>query len=210
MASVLEQIQAVRLVPVVAIDDAADCAPLCEALVEGDIPCAEITFRTAAAPEAIRIAAKNPKMLVGAGTVLSVDMAKQAVDCGAKFIVSPGFSPKVVQWCLDNQIPVTPGTCTPTDLQMAVDFGLKVVKFFPAESYGGLSTLKALAAPYGQLKFMPTGGITAANLPDYLKFKKVIACGGSWMVKNDLIVAKNFAEITRLSKEAAALAKSIV
>lgn len=209
MNEVLEQISKIRLVPVVAIDNAADSAPLCEALVAGDIPCAEITFRTAAAPEAIRIAAKNPRMLVGAGTVLSVDTAKQAVDCGAKFIVSPGFSPKVVQWCLDNNVPVTPGTCTPTDIQMAVDFGLEVVKFFPAENYGGLATLKALAAPYVNMRFMPTGGITTGNLKDYLSFKKVIACGGSWMVKNELITGGRFDEIARISKEAAALAKSV-
>lgn len=209
MNEVLEQISKIRLVPVVAIDNAANAAPLCEALVAGDIPCAEITFRTAAAPEAIRIAAKNPRMLVGAGTVLSVDTAKQAVDCGAKFIVSPGFSPKVVQWCLDNNIPVTPGTCTPTDIQMAVDFGLEVVKFFPAENYGGLATLKALAAPYVNMRFMPTGGITTGNLKDYLSFKKVIACGGSWMVKNELITGGKFDEITQISKDAAALAKSV-
>ncbi len=209
MDPILEKIQQIRLVPVVAIDNADDTEGLCSALVAGDIPCAEITFRTAAAPEAIRIAAKNPDMLVGAGTVLSIDQAKQAVDCGAKFIVSPGFSPKVVQWCLDNNVPVTPGTCTPTDIQMAVDFGLEVVKFFPAESYGGLSTLKALAAPYTKMKFMPTGGITTKNVTEYLAFNKVIACGGSWMVKGELITGKKFDEITAISKEAAALAKSV-
>lgn len=209
MEPILEQIKDIRLVPVVAIENADDTEGLCAALVEGNIPCAEITFRTAAAPEAIRIAAKNQDMLVGAGTVLSVDQAKQAVDCGAKFIVSPGFSPKVVQWCLDNNIPITPGTCTPTDIQMAVDFGLEVVKFFPAESYGGLSTLKALAAPYTKMKFMPTGGINTKNVTDYLKFEKVIACGGSWMVKGDLIAGRKFDEITAISKEASALAKSV-
>lgn len=207
MHAILEQIGAIRLVPVVAIQKAEDTDALCAALVEGGLPCAEITFRTAAAPEAIRRAAKVAGMLVGAGTVLSVDQAKQAVDCGATFLVSPGFSPKVVQWALDNGVPITPGCCTPTDLQMAVDFGLEAVKFFPAEQAGGMKMLRALAAPYGGFRFMPTGGIMPANLREYLAFDKVLACGGSWMVKNELIEAGKFDEIRRLSADAVELAR---
>lgn len=207
--AIFQQIEKVRIVPVVAINDAADTVPLCNALIAGHIPCAEITFRTTAAPEAIKAASKVPGMLVAAGTVLSIDQAKKAVDCGASFIVSPGFSPKVVEWCQKNDVLIVPGIATPTDLQMAVDFGLTTVKFFPAENYGGLKTLKALAAPYTMMRFMPTGGISAANIRDYLGFKKIIACGGSWMVKSDLIADKKFAEITRLAQEAVDLIKDL-
>lgn len=208
-SGIFAKIKEVKIVPVVAIEDAADTAPLCEALMAGGIPCAEITFRTAAAPEAIQAASKVPGMLVAAGTVLSVEQAQRAVDCGADFLVSPGFSPKVVEWCQENNVLIIPGIATPTDLQMAVDFGLTTVKFFPAESYGGLKTLKALAAPYTKMSFMPTGGISAANVRDYLGFKKVIACGGSWMVKSDLISGKKFAEITRLAREAVDAVKDL-
>lgn len=207
--AIFQQIEKVRIVPVVAINDAADTVPLCNALIAGHIPCAEITFRTAAASDAIKAASKVPGMLVAAGTVLSIDQAKKAVDCGASFIVSPGFSPKVVEWCQKNDVLIVPGIATPTDLQMAVDFGLTTVKFFPAENYGGLKTLKALAAPYTMMRFMPTGGISAANIRDYLGFKKIIACGGSWMVKSDLIADKKFAEITRLAQEAVDLIKDL-
>lgn len=209
MDKILERIGTIRLVPVIAIQDAADTEPLCNALVEGGLPCAEITFRTAAAAESIRRAAKVEGMLVGAGTVLSVDQAKEAVDCGASFLVSPGFSPKVVQWALDNKVPITPGCCTPTDLQMAVDFGLEVVKFFPAEAAGGMEMLRALAAPYGNLRFMPTGGIMPKNLREYLAFKKVLACGGSWMVKAELLQAKKFDDILQLTADAVALVGEI-
>ncbi len=195
--------------PVVAIEDAADTASLCEALIAGHIPCAEITFRTLAAPDALKAASEVPGMLVGAGTVLSVAQAQKAVDCGASFVVSPGFSPKVVEWCQKNGVLIIPGIATPTDLQLAVDFGLSVVKFFPAENYGGLKTLKALAAPYGMMRFLPTGGVSAANIRDYLGFKKVIACGGSWMVKGDLIKAGKFDEIEQMVREAAAIVKEI-
>lgn len=206
---ILAKIAKTRIVPVVAIEDAADTESLCEALIAGHLPCAEITFRTLAAPEAIKAASKIPGMLVGAGTVLSVAQAQKAVDCGADFVVSPGFSPKVVEWCQRQGVLVLPGIATPTDLQMAVDFGLGVVKFFPAESYGGLKTLKALAAPYGMMRFMPTGGISPANVREYLSFKKIIACGGSWMVKSAFIAEKNFPEITRLAQEAVDLVKDV-
>ena len=209
MNSVLQQLNNLRIIPVVAINDAKDAAPLAEALVEGGLPCAEITFRTSAAYQAIKTTAKRGDVLVGAGTVLKIDQAKQAVEAGAQFIVSPGFNPKVVQYCAENNIPITPGISNPTDIEMALDFDLQVVKFFPAEAFGGLKTLKAMSAPYGMIKFIPTGGISAANLLDYLRFPKVLACGGSWMVKSDLISEGKFNEIKDLTKQAVELSKQI-
>lgn len=203
--SVLDQLNKIKVIPVVAINDAADAAPLADALIEGGLPCAEITFRTDAAADAIKEMAKRENMLVGAGTVLTIDNVKQAVDNGATFMVSPGFNPKVVQYCVENNIPITPGTSNPTDIEMALEFGLKVVKFFPAEAFGGLKTLKAISAPYGMLRFIPTGGIDTSNILDYLAFPKVLACGGSWMVKGDLIDGKKFDEIRSLTKEAVEL-----
>ena len=209
MSDVIQQIAKLKIVPVVAIDNAADAPKLGEALVAGGLPIAEITFRTKAAPEAIKAAAKIPGMLVGAGTVLTVDQVKQAVDLGAKFIVAPGLNPKVVGYCVENKIPVTPGVVTPGEIEQALDFGLTVVKFFPAESFGGAKTIKALSAPYGMMKFMPTGGVTTANLEEYLKTPAVLACGGSWMVTKDLISGGKFDEITNITKEAVALANKI-
>jgi 2-dehydro-3-deoxyphosphogluconate aldolase/(4S)-4-hydroxy-2-oxoglutarate aldolase len=207
MNEILRRIGELRIVPVIAIDDAADAADLGEALEEGGLPIAEITFRTDAAAESIRTLAKREGLLVGAGTVLNVDTAKRAVDCGAKFIVTPGFNPKTVQWCIDNGVPITPGTATPTDVEAALDHGLDVVKFFPAEALGGLKTLKAIAAPYGMMRFMPTGGITLENLAEYLKFPKVLAVGGSWMVARELISSKAFTKITDLTRQAVATAE---
>lgn len=201
-SDVIDQIGRLRVVPVVAIDDAGDAAGLGDALAAGGLPIAEITFRTAAAEASIRTLAKQSGMLVGAGTVLNVDTAKRAVDAGAKFIVSPGFNPKTVRWCLDNKVPVTPGTATPTDIEMALDHGLSVVKFFPAEAIGGLKTLQAFAAPFGMMRFMPTGGITPDNLEKYLAFPKVLACGGSWMASKEMIADKQFDKITELSRDA--------
>ncbi len=207
MNAILEQIGKLGIVPVVKIDNAADAVSLGKALIDGGLPLAEITFRTAAAPEAIsNISKAFPEMLVGAGTVLSVDQAKKAVDSGSKFIVSPGFNPAVVEYCVKNNIPITPGCSNPSDIEMALGFGLEVVKFFPAEAFGGLSTLKAMSAPYGMMKFIPTGGIDAKNLNDYLAFPKVLACGGSWMVKDEMIKTGNFAEIAKLTREAVNLA----
>jgi len=209
MTEMYEKLGQLKLVPVVVIEDAADAAPLGQALRDAGLPCAEVTFRTAAAPQAISSLNELGGLLVGAGTVLSVDHVKQAVDSGAKFIVTPGFNPKVVGYCVDNDIPITPGVCTPTDIETALGFGLNVVKFFPAEALGGLKTLKAVGGPYPMMKFIPTGGINAANLLDYLAFEKVLACGGSWIVKKDLITAKNFAEIIRLTQHAVSLVSSI-
>lgn len=210
MNEVLEEIRRLRVVPVVAIKDVKDAEPLAQALIDGNLPCAEITFRTDAAEDSIHILAKRGDILVGAGTVLNIDQVKIAVDAGAKFIVSPGFNPKAVQYCLDNNIPVIPGVCTPSDISLALDFGLEVVKFFPAEAFGGLQTLKAISAPYSMVRFIPTGGIGPETLVEYLSFPKVFACGGSWMVTSDLISSGNFSEIRRLTREAVELAAKAV
>ncbi len=203
MNDVLTKIGEFGIVPVVKIDDANDAVALGKALLDGGLPVAEITFRTAAAEEAItRMSADVPEVFVGAGTVLTVENVKKAVTAGAKFIVSPGFNPKVVGYCVENNIPITPGINSPTQIEMALEFGLEVVKFFPAEASGGLPMLKAMSAPYGSMKFIPTGGISAKNLNMYLAFPKVLACGGSWMVPADLISAGKFDEITRLTQEA--------
>ena len=203
MNKVLEEFSKIGIIPVIALDDAKDAAPLAEALIKGGLPCAEVTFRTAAAEESIRImASQYPEMLVGAGTVLTTDQVDRAVNAGAKFIVSPGLNPKVVKYCGEKGIPVTPGTTNPSDIEQAIELGLEVVKFFPAEAAGGLNMIKSMAAPYTNMKFMPTGGINASNVCNYLDFKKIIACGGSWMVKKDLISAGEFDKITALTKEA--------
>ena len=191
MKTLEEQFYDYAVVPVVVLDDAEDAAPLAEALVKGGIPCAEVTFRTEAAEESIRIMSeKYPEMLVGAGTVLTTEQVDRAVAAGAKFIVSPGFDPEIVDYCMEKNIPVFPGCVSPSEVAQAVKRGLKVVKFFPAEQAGGLAMLKAMAAPYTMLKFMPTGGINTKNLKEYLGFSKILCCGGSWMVKGDMIKNK--------------------
>lgn len=197
-----------KLIPVVAIQDAGHSDALADALIAGGLPCAEITFRTAAAQDAIGIMAKRGDMLVGAGTVLTVDQAKAAIDAGATFIVAPGFNPKVVRYCLEQNIPMTPGVATPTDIESAMEMGLEILKFFPAEAIGGIKTLKAICAPYTQAKFIPTGGINAGNVVQYLKHPSVVACGGSWMVSSKLIANEQFDEITRLTIEAVTLVKN--
>ena len=205
-----EQIEKLGLVPVVVLHDAKDAKPLAQALCQGGLPCAEVTFRTDAAEESIRQMSREfPDMLVGAGTVLTVEQVNRAVDAGAKFIVSPGFDPQIVDYCLNRQIPVFPGCVTPSEVAQAVKRGLRVVKFFPAKQYGGVSTIKALAAPYVGLRFMPTGGVSASNLREYLECSSIVACGGSWMVKGDLIQAGAFEEITRMTRDAVDLAKEI-
>ncbi|MGN0242590.1 MAG: bifunctional 4-hydroxy-2-oxoglutarate aldolase/2-dehydro-3-deoxy-phosphogluconate aldolase [Lachnospiraceae bacterium] len=203
MNEVLEKIQKIGIVPVVVLDDAKDAVPLAKALCEGGLPCAEVTFRTAAARDAIKAMTEAyPEMLVGAGTVLTTEQVDAAVEAGAKFIVSPGLNPKTVKYCVDKGIPVTPGTTNPSDIEQAIELGLDVVKFFPAEPAGGIKMIKAMAAPYVNMKFMPTGGISAANLNDYLSFNKIIACGGSWMVPKDLVTAGEFDKIRDLTREA--------
>ncbi len=208
--NVSEAIQKMGVVPVVVLNDTKDAAPLAKALVEGGIPCAEVTFRTEAAEESIRIMAKEfPEMLVGAGTVLTIEQVDRAVAAGAKFIVSPGFDPEIVDYCIEKEIPVYPGCITPSEVAQAVKRGLKVIKFFPAEQFGGVATIKALAAPYTGVKFMPTGGVSAKNLESYLSFDRIVACGGSWMVKGDLVKAGKYDEITELVKEAVQLVADI-
>lgn len=210
MEEMEKRIEELGIVPVVVLNDAKDAGPLADALCEGGLPCAEVTFRTAAAQESIRIMAQaHPEMLVGAGTVLTTQQVDQAAAAGAKFIVSPGFDPEVVDYCLEKGIPVFPGCITPSEVAQAVKRGLRVVKFFPAEQFGGAATIKALSAPYVGLKFMPTGGVSAANLEKYFSCKPIIACGGSWMVKGDLIAAGKFDEIRRLTAEAVELAAKL-
>lgn len=210
MNHILEQLQKIGIIPVVVLNDMKDAEPLAKALYEGGLPCAEVTFRTEAAEESIRIMAeKYPEMLVGAGTVLTTEQVDRAVNAGAKFIVSPGLNPKVVTYCQKKGIPVVPGVVTPSEIEQALELGLEVVKFFPVEPSGGLSMIKAVAAPYTTLKFMPTGGINLKNVREYLKYDKILACGGSWMVKGDLINEGKFNEIEQMTREAATLVKEI-
>lgn len=191
------------IVPVVKIDDASKAEKLAEAMIKGGIPCAEVTFRTDAAEEAIRrMSTAFPEMIVGAGTVLNPETAERAVKAGAKFIVSPGLDEATVLWCQKNGVPVTPGVCTASEVQKGVNLGLKVLKFFPAESSGGVKMLKDLGGPFPQVKFMTTGGINTENLSDYARAKNVLAIGGSWMVKADLINGEKWDEIEALCREA--------
>lgn len=205
MSEVLKTLEEIGVVPVIKIDDAKDAVPLAQALLAGDLPVAEVTFRTAAAEEAIgNISRQVPEMLVGAGTVLTVDQVKKAVAAGAKFIVSPGLNPKVVEYCAKEGVPITPGINNPSGIEAALEFGVKVLKFFPAEPSGGLSMLKSMAAPYGDVSFIPTGGINQNNMTSYLAWNRILAVGGSWMVPGNLISAGKFDEITRLTAEATA------
>ena len=194
-----------RLIPVIAIEDAAEALPLGRTLLENGLPIAEVTFRTQAAGAAIRQLAQLSELTLGAGTVLSTDQVQEAFDAGAQFMVTPGFNPKVVDYCIKNSIPIVPGVCTPTEIEAALEYGLDVLKFFPAASMGGVDSLKAFSGPYARVKFIPTGGINAANVGDYLNLPNVLACGGSWMVGQKLIASKNYAEIARLTREAVLL-----
>ncbi|HZK11664.1 MAG TPA: bifunctional 4-hydroxy-2-oxoglutarate aldolase/2-dehydro-3-deoxy-phosphogluconate aldolase [Atribacterota bacterium] len=203
MNKILEKIGELGIVPVVKIEKPEDALPLGRALLDGDLPIAEITFRTSAAEESIKtLTGELPNLLVGAGTVLTIEQVKKAVSAGAKFIVSPGFNPKVVDYCIEKSVPITPGINNPTQIEMALERGIEIVKFFPAEASGGLPLLVSMSAPYSGIKFIPTGGINLNNLTSYLANKKVHACGGSWMVKPELISSGNFKEITRLTQEA--------
>lgn len=203
MNDILRTISNIGIIPVIAIEDADKAVPLARALARGGLPAAEITFRTAAAGEAIRaVADKVPEMLVGAGTVLTPEQLDSALDAGARFIVSPGFNPDMVKYGLSKGALMLPGTATGGEMEQAMALGLKAVKFFPAEQSGGTAKLKALAGPYGQLRWLPTGGINEKNLTDYLSFPQVVACGGSWMVKKELIENERWEEITAICKEA--------
>ena len=209
MSEIVKQIEELKVVPVVAIQNLDDADRLADALTAGGIACAEITLRTEAGLPAIELLSKRSDFLVGAGTVHNADQAAAVVDAGAKFVVAPGFNPKTVAKCIDKNVPIFPGTSSPTDLEMAMEFGLDIVKFFPAEAMGGVKTLKAFHGPYHTIRFMPTGGVSMANLKDYLSLPYVIGCGGSWMAKGDLIAAGRFDEITRLAKETVAMVKEI-
>lgn len=210
MNAIYQTLKQLHIVPVVVLNDARDAEPLAEALCRGGLPCAEVTFRTPAAEESIRIMAeKFPQMTVGAGTVLTIDQVNRAIDADARFIVSPGLNPRIVQYCIDRGIPVIPGCSSPSDIEQALEYGLKVVKFFPAEAAGGLKFIKAVAAPYTDVLFMPTGGINPVNVKEYLAYDRILACGGSWMVKCSLIREGNFEQITRLVKDTVKIAASV-
>ncbi len=203
MQDMIKELYSIGLIPVIKIENPDDAVPLAKALIDGGLPAAEITFRTKCAAEAIKnITEAFPEMLVGAGTVLTTEQVDAAIAAGSKFLVSPGLNPKVTSYCLSKGVPMLPGCSNPSDVEAALELGLTTVKFFPAEAAGGLKMLKAMAAPYGQLTFMPTGGINADNLLDYLKFNKIIACGGSFMVKDELIKEKKWDEITALTRNA--------
>ena len=203
---VMKELSRIGIVPVIAINDAADAIPMAKALIEGGLPAAEVTFRTPCAAEAIKAMADAfPEMIVGAGTVLTTEQVDRAVAAGAKFIVSPGLNPTTVKYCQQIGVPVCPGTANPSDIELALSLGLKSVKFFPAEAAGGLKYIKSIAAPYVDMKFMPTGGVNEKNLLDYLSFNKIICCGGSWMVPGDAIKAKDWDRIRELTASAVQL-----
>jgi len=205
---ILKQIGETGIVPVIAITDPSKAAPLARALLDGGINCAEITFRTDCAAECIRLITSEVKDIsVCAGTVLTVAQVDEAVNAGAKFIVTPGFNPKVVKYCLENDTMIVPGAATPSEMETAMEQGIFTLKFFPAQQAGGIDYIKAVSAPYPDLRFMPTGGINPSNIGKYMSFNKVLACGGSWMVEKSLIAAGNFEEITKLCREALLLIK---
>lgn len=203
MTEIFEQLEAIGIVPVVVLEDVKYARPLAKALCAGGLPCAEVTFRTAAAAGVIqKMAAAYPDMLVGAGTVLTTEQVDQAVSAGASFIVSPGLNPKIVQYCLGKKIPIIPGINDPSGIEQALELGLRVVKFFPAEASGGISMIQAMSAPYASIRFMPTGGINEKNIGGYLKNPKVLACGGSFMVKKELIQQGEFDKIEEITRKA--------
>jgi 2-dehydro-3-deoxyphosphogluconate aldolase/(4S)-4-hydroxy-2-oxoglutarate aldolase len=210
MKDLLKKINGFGIVPVVVLDDSKNASLAARALIDGGLPCAEVVFRTPAAEESLRMISQEfPQMLLGAGTVLTIRQADLAAAAGAKFIVSPGLNPKVVKHCLSKKIPIIPGCMTPSDIEVAIELGLDTIKFFPAEAAGGINMLKALSAPYPDIKFMPTGGIDISNLSLYLNFNKVIACGGSWMATRELINKCGFNEITRLTEEVVSAVKKL-
>ena len=208
MGTMADKFEELGVIPVVVLNDAKDALPLAKALYEGGLPCAEVTFRTAAAEESIRqMHEAYPDMVLAAGTVLTTEQVDRAVAAGAKFIVSPGLNPGIVKYCVEKGILITPGCSNPSDIEIALENGLEVVKFFPAEPAGGLNMIKAMAAPYVGVKFMPTGGINPTNVRDYLAYDRILACGGSWMVKGSLIDAGEFDKIEALTREAVEIVK---
>jgi len=203
LAAIKAALSRIKIVPTLVIQDPEKAVPVARALMEGGVATVEVTFRTAAAAEAIRrIAAELPECLVGAGTVLTPQTAKEAMDCGAKYIVSPGLNPEVVKFCQNAGFPMIPGVATPTEIEMGLALGLDTFKFFPAEANGGCGMLKNFASPYGGVTFLPTGGVDDANVADYLVLPNVFACGGSWVCPPDLVAAGDYKTITRLAREA--------
>jgi 2-dehydro-3-deoxyphosphogluconate aldolase / (4S)-4-hydroxy-2-oxoglutarate aldolase len=199
MSNILEVLSSHKVIPVVVLNKSEDALPLAKALIDGGLPVAEVTFRTDAALESIKkIAESYPEIILGAGSVSTIEQVKDAVAAGAKYIVCAGFSKKVVEYCVENDIPIIPGVCTPTEVMMAQECGLNVVKFFPAEQYGGLNTIKAISGPFPKMKFVPTGGISLNNILEYLNSDKILACGGSWMVKGSLVTNGEFDKIKEL------------
>lgn len=210
MENILKQIESLGIMPVAVIEDTSICIDLAKALIAGGISAIEVTFRTKEAKEAISLITKSfPDMLVGAGTVLSIEQVDEALSAGAKFIVAPGFNPKVVEYCQNKNVSIFPGVATPSEIELALSYGLKILKFFPAKQLGGLDYIKAVSAPYTQVKFMPTGGIDMSNLGEYLASKKIFACGGSFMIKSDLLKERNFAKIEELSRQAVNIVRDV-
>jgi 2-dehydro-3-deoxyphosphogluconate aldolase/(4S)-4-hydroxy-2-oxoglutarate aldolase len=207
---IIDRMRQMGIIPVVSIPRLEHALPLAESLLEGGLPCAEVTFRTAAAAESMmEIRARFPEIFLGAGTVLTIEQAETALSSGAQFIVSPGTNPAVVDYCLSKGVTIFPGVCTPTEIEMALAKGVDVLKFFPAEPMGGVGFLKAICAPYRQVRFIPTGGIDQKNLGQYLALTEVVACGGSWMVRPELMNAGEFGRIRQLVKEAVALVNEL-
>lgn len=205
MSDIIARFKALRVIPVVTLERAPDATLLGDALVEGGLPCAEITFRTPAAAEAMRTLSRRGDILVGAGTVLTIDQVKTAMEAGARFVVSPGFNPKVAGFCLRSKIVHIPGVCTPTEIEAALEMGLGVLKFFPAEAWGGVNALRAISGPYPSVRFIPTGGIGFTNLAGYLRFPGVLACGGSWIAESSLIRSGRFDDILRNTRTTVAM-----
>jgi 2-dehydro-3-deoxyphosphogluconate aldolase/(4S)-4-hydroxy-2-oxoglutarate aldolase len=205
MHPILQKIAELKIIPVIVLEKEEQALPLADALVAGGLPIAEITFRTEAAEGAIRAMAVRGDLLVGAGTVLTIEQADRAIDAGASFIVAPGTNHQVVEHCLKQDIPITPGVATPTDIELALSLGLETLKFFPAEALGGVSMLKAISAPYRQVRFIPTGGITLENMPGYLALPQVLACGGSWLASRDKLANNQFDVIEKTVAAAVAI-----
>ncbi len=203
---IIEKLRQLKVVPVIAVEQAEDILPLVKTLAGNGLPVAEITFRSAAAEEAIRLVCQHyPDVLIAAGTVLTAEQVVKAKNAGADFVVTPGFNPTIVKLCQDLDFPITPGVNNPMSIEAALSLGIEAVKFFPAEASGGVKMIKALLGPYSNLQIMPTGGISPSNIKDYLAIPNIVACGGSWFVEKSLIQAKNWDEIGRLVREAIAL-----
>ncbi len=201
MENLIKKLYEIGVVPVVKFDDAKSAVPVAKALIDGGVPCIEVTFRTDAAFDSIKnICEAYPEMLVGAGTVLTCEQVDLAIKAGVKFIVSPGLNPEVVKYCLSKNMPIMPGCTNPSDVELALSLGLKYLKFFPAEASGGVNMVKALCGPFGQVKFMPTGGVNEKNINDYLGFNKIIACGGTYLVTDDIVKNERYEEITEICK----------